>query len=227
MKAFVALLALLPLPIIILNSFGWIVASIWLLSAGLWKPIIICLGVAVLGPMMIAVAMLPGMIFAVPSSVAIERGNFATGFFLAIPTIFYTTALMVAWSYFFLTRFLMMGPVELHTPLLILSYTAAISPWAYAASQEEKSTQGNGSMNFSSFSVAILMISYIIAISCRIFTGMTIMNCDLIIIVGMSIEIILHLIFIIAFIPEMQRQRKVNAMLDSYVSQSHNTDTIF
>ncbi len=120
----------------ILNFAGGIVGGIWLATIGQWH----LLGYGLVGiissSFLLGLALLPGMAFLVPASMAVERNRFVTaGCFAALGNI-WTYGVLTAWC---VGSFLLIVPAHKSGslwPYLLWSYSVATGPWTYMASRE-------------------------------------------------------------------------------------------
>ena len=75
MEAFARFLSVLAIPLGIINIFGGIISGIWLAILGKWGLIGYGLLAIIVSDMGLGIAMMPGLIFAAPAAVLIEKGN--------------------------------------------------------------------------------------------------------------------------------------------------------
>src|SRR5664280_2910275 len=131
-----AILVLLSLPIIILNFAGGVAGGIWLGILGKWHLLGYGLAAFICSSFLLGLALLPGMAFAVPATMAAERNRFlAAGCFAVLGNI-WTYGVLTAWC---VGSFLLI--VSEHTsgslwPYLLWSYSVVTGPWTYLASRE-------------------------------------------------------------------------------------------
>ncbi len=167
MRSLSTLLAALSVPIGLLNMFGGIIAAIWLIYLGMWKPIGVSLGLLFVGTWILSFALMPSLIFALPAAKAAEKGHVGTAVFIGFFSMLYTAAVMVVWSFIIMKSYSHMGPESAQWPLLLLSYGAATGPWAYMASKEAQGADGSP---HSALWVFFLSVGYIIAAGARLFS---------------------------------------------------------
>jgi hypothetical protein len=156
-----AIVTLLFLPLMLLNSIGGVVAFVWLAILGKWS--IIGYGIAfMIGmPILFSIAQLPGMGFTLAASWFADK-KWRT---LMILTVFlgslWTSGLIVVWCIGVVVRHVNLAADTSLIPVLLWGYTVAIGPLAYMASKD-------GNNPFTAFQMLIaqvLVIGLEIAIS--------------------------------------------------------------
>ena len=75
MKALTALFTLVAIPLMLMNFCGGLVSGIWLAFFGEWRIIINGLLVGWFSTFAISIALIPSLLFALPTAKLIERGN--------------------------------------------------------------------------------------------------------------------------------------------------------
>ncbi|HUS71420.1 MAG TPA: hypothetical protein VMY06_00025 [Sedimentisphaerales bacterium] len=156
---FGATLISLTVPIMILNIFGGIVSGIWLAILGEWVEIIRGIGFIVVSGFLISFVLMPGLLFAGPAVIAMERGKKILGVFLGFLGVLYTYALMTIWCIWIMWLFVSSATESSIIPLLLWSYGVALAPWMWLA---QKDQQGGGN-EFSMLATFLAQISYIVA----------------------------------------------------------------
>lgn len=73
--ALVASFGALSVPLAILNMLGGIVSGIWLAFLGEWDPILSGLGFMIFSGFVIGFALMPGLLFAGPAMMFLEKGK--------------------------------------------------------------------------------------------------------------------------------------------------------
>jgi hypothetical protein len=187
MRSISTFLAALSVPIGLLNIFGGIIAAIWLICLGIWKPIGVSFGLLFVGAWILSIALMPNLIFAIPAAKAAEKGHVGTAVFIGFFSMLYTAAVMVVWSFNIMKTYSHMGPVSAQWPLLLLSYGAATGPWAYMASKESQGPHGNP---HSAIWMLFLSVGYAIAAGARLFSHAPFHTCLLILGICMIIGLI-------------------------------------
>jgi len=152
-------LTVLVIPIMILNILGGIVSGIWLAILGEWGEIIQGIIFMVISVFTISFALIPGLLFAGPAIIAIEKGKKFVGMFFGFLNLLYTVILITVWCIWIMWLFVSSASESSFIPLLIWSYGIAFAPWMYMAQKEQ---QGDGN-DASTFIIFFAQLSYIIA----------------------------------------------------------------
>jgi hypothetical protein len=141
-----SLLALVIIPLVLLNAFGGIASGIWLAVLGEWW----ALGYGLIGLLLshffLAFVLAPGLIILLaPAGILFEKQRP----FLALPLLLLGTAyiylVMTAWCLLAFVVFTTRADGETFWPLLIWSYGVALGPWVYMAQKEEQAGGGDTS----------------------------------------------------------------------------------
>jgi len=128
-------LAMIAAPLAFLNVFGGVASGIWLAVLGEWWAFgYIILGVAYVTvvPFVIAPA---GILLRASIAVLSERGGPLTRPLFFVGTA-YVHAITTAWCLFILYFIMRKAGIDTFWPLLIWSYSAALSPLSYLAIKE-------------------------------------------------------------------------------------------
>ncbi len=131
-----ALMAIIVVPLIVLNFTSGIVGGVWLGILSQW--LLIGAGVVymIASPLALGLAIMPGMIFAAPAAALADRGNVILAAVLALPSLAWTYVVLggscVLVTHFTTTAWIT-GPVW---PYLLWAYSAAIAPWAFMAQRD-------------------------------------------------------------------------------------------
>ena len=188
MKAFIVLLTLLSIPIALMNFFGGIISVIWLASLGEWRIMGIGLLIGLFGTFFISVALMPTLLFALPSAKLIERGNIPIGVTLAIPSTLYTAAVMAGWCYL-VFKFAFGLAAERHSiPILLWSYGVATGPWTYMAFKEDRGSASGASTMYAFF----ISIACLLMVLLRLIGGAEFSTCFTALIVVMVVAVVFH-----------------------------------
>jgi hypothetical protein len=133
-----AVLTALAVPLFVLNLLGGIVGAGWFLLLWQLRPVMV--GVLCLfSHMLLAIALAPSLVLAVPMSAAFERRRIGLVAFLSLIVHLYTYALIGTWCIIAFYAYLRMsGPGSL-VPGMLMAYSVATGPWAFMASKEEQS----------------------------------------------------------------------------------------
>lgn len=155
----VASFGALSVPLAILNMLGGIVSGIWLAFLGEWGPILSGLGFMIFSGFVIGFALMPGMLFAGPAMMFLEKGKKIIGAFFGFLSVLYTIGLLTVWCLYILDKFTLLADGSSLIPMLIWSYGVAMAPWIFLA---QKDQQGGGN-EWSIFTTFFAEISYVIA----------------------------------------------------------------
>jgi hypothetical protein len=131
-----AILSLLVLPLILLNTFGGIVAFIWLAILGKWS--IIGYGIAfMIGmPILFSIAQLPSMGFTLAASWFAEKNWRKLMVVFAFFGVLWTSALVVVWCVLMVFRHVNLTSDTSTIPVLLWGYAVAVGPLGYMASKD-------------------------------------------------------------------------------------------
>lgn len=157
--ALIASFRALSIPIAILNIFGGIISGVWLGILGEWSPIVSGIVLTVFSGLIISVALMPGMLFAGPGMMFIQKGKRIIGAFFGFLSVLYTIGLLTIWCLYILNKFMLLADSSSLIPMLIWSYGIAMAPWVFLA---QKDQQGGGN-EWSIFTTFFAEISYIVA----------------------------------------------------------------
>jgi hypothetical protein len=141
MQAFIAILFL---PLMLLNFVGGIVGYIWLVFLGEWSVIGIGILATVFGAFVCSVALAPGLLVSVPAVGMYSRGGVAriASFPLMLIGLAWTFAVMCVWAVWWFAYFMSAGVLSI-LPALLVAYSVATAPWVYMAQKEAQSGDGN------------------------------------------------------------------------------------
>jgi len=133
-----ALVALVAIPLALLNLLAGIAGCIWLAFEGEWGLIGIGLLYAFTGTFIVSLALLPTFLLIAPISAAAERGNTALAFFLGLPSMAWTYIVLFGSCFLFMSYAAALGRTPL-VPYLLWAYATALGPWSYMARKEAQS----------------------------------------------------------------------------------------
>jgi len=200
-----ALVALLMVPLMILNMLGGIVSGVWLGILGEWWAIGYGLAGLFLSHFLLAIALMPGMLLLGPAMFFFDKGKA----FLAAPFVFlgnlYTAALMAGWCLAVFVFFNSRANYDSHIPLLLWSYGAALGPWVYMAQKERQSGTEGGE----SISIFFAQVAYIIIALMAVFTRSSLLDLAVVFVGIMAVGLLVQ--FGIAF-AMIREQKKVGLM---------------
>ena len=157
--SFATSLTALTIPVMILNLLGGIISGIWLAILGEWGEILRGIGLILFSGFAISFALMPGLIFSIPATMAMKKGKKLLGIFIGSLNVLYTITLITVWCLWIMWFFVSSATKSSFIPLLIWSYEVALAPWMWLA---QKDQQGGGN-EFSIFTTFFAQISYILA----------------------------------------------------------------
>ena len=171
------------IPLMLVNTFGGVFSLIWLAILGEWG--IIGTGVLAMlaSGMTLGLAMMPGLIFAVPASTMLENGNKIGSYICGFLSLMYTYGLLIVWSVFVMTYFTNQASESSLVPVLFWSYSVATGAISFLTSKDIQG--GNDSSILPTF---LIQIAYLAVIIGTIFIGgMTLFSVICLFILIMSI----------------------------------------
>ncbi len=195
MESFARALSVLAIPLGVINMFGGIVSGIWLAILGEWGLIGYGILALILSGMGIGLAMMPGMIFAAPAVIMLEKGNKLGGYFFGFLSSLYTIIVLVAWCILVLIFHTKQASHESIIPVLIWSYGIATGPIAWLAQKDLKS--GN---EYAMVSTFFIQIAYLLAILGILLIGMSLLS--VLFLFGITMIIGLTVQFSMAYLTE-------------------------
>jgi hypothetical protein len=150
------ILQIIGISYLLFNALSGIVACIWLMVLGEWGAIGIGLVLAIGGHFLIGLAMMPGMILAIPI-VFFEKLKIKIAmYFFGLLSLAYTYLILSVWCIACLLYFENMAADGTDIPYLIWGYTVAFAPIAFLASKE----RDNEFTSFAAFTIkACLVVS--------------------------------------------------------------------
>ncbi|WP_271065391.1 hypothetical protein [Caulobacter sp. NIBR1757] len=133
-----ALLAILAIPIMLLNWLGGIVGFIWLIVLGDWATIGLGVAVLLVGTFAIGLALAPGMLVMAPMAALYERGRRTSALVIGALGLLWTYAVLTVWCVGMFTYMLSRAEGDSIIPYLLWGYGAATGPWTYMAHKESR-----------------------------------------------------------------------------------------
>lgn len=134
------LIAVFQLPIVLLNSLGFIISAIWLLVIGQWGSVVAGIVIAMVAPTLLAFAVLPGVLLAGPAVYFGNKGLTIGVYFFGFLASIFIYVLITTWCGGVTFYFLRDIPSNAFWPALIWSYGVATSPWSYMAQRDQSPT---------------------------------------------------------------------------------------
>jgi len=152
----------------VLNWFGDIVAGIWLLILGRWTALGIGLAALFLGWFVISLALMPGLLFAVPGMKCLQSGYRCGALFFIFLVNLWQAAIFMIWCLTILYLFRTMADTKSLFPILLWSYGTAISPLQYigskGAEERESANERSAARLTAATAVFFVSIAYIVTI---------------------------------------------------------------
>jgi len=185
------LVALLMIPLFVLNALGGVVAAIWLAILGEWGTIGIGLAVLVVGPFAIGLLLLPQMLFAGIGS--FWQSSRSAMLITMILSNIYTSVLLGFCCLYVLAFFVSNATSASLTPSLLWAYAVGTGPWAYLLSKEPDSSVGSTIATFFADLAFLVVIGLFLfareqaSYAVAIFSGMLGLSCLIQIGVGWSL----------------------------------------
>lgn len=142
-------IAIVSLPILLLNFLSGIVGGIWLAVLGEWRLLFIGLGVTFTGAFAIGFALMPSLIFALPLQSAVERRSISGVLFFLSLNLLWTYLLIAAWcvgAFYLISQNYTLSPA---LPYLLWAYSIAVGPWTFLAKKDAQT--GNTHAAFPTF----------------------------------------------------------------------------
>jgi hypothetical protein len=132
------LVAAAVVPLMFLNTFGAIIAGIWLAVLGEWSAIGLGLLAMFAGGILLGLAMAPGILFAAPTAYFVEKNIKVGAWFFGALSLLYTTTIIFIWCVICLFLFLKRANPDSFFPILLWSYGAATGPIAWLAQKDSQ-----------------------------------------------------------------------------------------
>lgn len=144
-------------PVVLLNMFGGLIGGGWLLYLGMWKPVVFGLCAILSGSLVLGFMLLPSIALVIPLGGAIERGSIIAATIAVLVSVVFIKVVMTIWSLGVFDLFLMKSKQEAIIPLLLWSYTVAVTPWGTMARYDQQTNPDS----FSAVSTAFLAVACI------------------------------------------------------------------
>jgi hypothetical protein len=160
-----ALIALLVLPLMLLNFLGGIVGGIWLIVLGEWGALGIALAALVFGVIVCSFALMPGMLATAPAILMYGKGGAAriVSYPLMLVGLLWTFAVMSAWALWWFAYFLKRADPSSVVPMLLIAFSVATGPWAYMAQKEAQGGNEHSSLTTFFLQLACAVIFVMLA----------------------------------------------------------------
>jgi hypothetical protein len=190
MKAFLAFISAVTIPLVFLNLLGGIVSGIWLAIIGEWG--IIGLGILffIVSIFGLSFVLIPALLLSAPTVYCSEKGKtFPMLCFITLSNL-YVIAVITVWCCGILYLFAKGATSSSLLPRLIWSYGVAIGPWAYMASKEQQSGEGFGPL----LAVFLAELAYVVVIFMVIFSPVTLLQALKVFAGFMSIGLVIQIV---------------------------------
>jgi len=148
-------MAILLLPIILLNFLGGIVAGIWLIVAGQWALVVGAFISIIVSYWILSLLLAPTLLIAAPLAWAAKRGHSVLIVILGALVNLWTNALMLLYgvgSFLFVFSHYEDG---MRLPYLLLAYAVATGPWLYMAQGESRSGDSGSGTTLPAFGLCL------------------------------------------------------------------------
>lgn len=160
-----AMLTALFFPLLVLNSFGGLIAAIWLAILGEWRIIFSGLVLIFFSSFALSFLLTPGWFFSNLAARFAEQRKKIVALSIGSLTAIYTMSVLIAFSLAILFDFTQRAAISTPLlPVLLWAYTAAMAPFAFMASKENnpQSTQmcNTSQLAFSINIVGILFFNF-------------------------------------------------------------------
>lgn len=146
MGALVKLVAILAVPLSLLNMLGGIISGIWLAILGKWGVIGYGILSMFVSAFALGFALLPGTLLAAPAVLMYEKGIKIGLYFFSLLGSLYTAAIITIWCIAILYFFAHESDSNSFIPTLIWSYGVAIAPLTYMTQKESQGGGGEASI---------------------------------------------------------------------------------
>ena len=192
-----SLMAIIAVPLSLLNWFGGIASLVWLLILGEWG--LIGYGIlSILGAgIFLSIVLMPALLFAAPSA-AFERKNIKIGaYFFALLSEIYTIGVLSIWCIAIFVYHISQATPDSIFPVLVWSYSVATGPIVWLASKDLQSGD-----QYAMVSTFFIQIAYLLSILSILLLGFSLTYLFIIFTLMMTVAIIFE--FSISQIEEMQ-----------------------
>lgn len=145
------IIALIFVPIMLLNSVGGVVGGIWLIINGNWSFALSAFLVSVVGGWVIGLVLWPTLLLAMPIQRLAEKNKYVLVYMIAFLSSLWLHVVITVWcvSAFWWALGQYAGGSVI--PYLLVAYAVATGPWVYMAAQEAKAGGGDSSAATSIF----------------------------------------------------------------------------
>lgn len=211
MKALMGLIAVLSVPLMILNMLGGLVSGIWLAILGEWGAIGFGILLLFVSHWLLAFALMPSMpLYVLAAHCAGKGKTFGLFCFSALGSLYIYT-LITVWCCGILYLFVKDATVSSLIPLLIWSYGAATGPWGYMAYKDRDSA---GEFSGSAIATIVSQFAYIVLMLLVIFTPLTVLGAIKVFGGVMLVGLVVQMSVAVMFQKEQKRLVEQSSTLD-------------
>ncbi len=139
------IISLLSIPVTLLNFGGGIIGGIWLAVLGKWGLLGIGVASMFISSFGLGLILMPGMLFAMPGALALERGKYVVGILCLLAGNLWTFVVMTVWSvgcFYVVFNNYYNGDGSVW-PYLLGAYSMATGPWTYMAARGGRDETGS------------------------------------------------------------------------------------
>lgn len=137
-----ALMALITVPLAVLNMFGGIISGIWLMVLGHWGQFALGIAILVGGSTLLGLVTMPSFPLQIGGATLMKQGKAISGSLLMLLAGLWTYFVIYIWCG--VTFSTMAGGADGHMiPSALWGYANAVGPWSYMASKGGKEETGS------------------------------------------------------------------------------------
>jgi hypothetical protein len=202
MRLLMKLISALGNALLLINLIGPVGAAIWLAVLREWRMLGQGILVALVGGLLLSIAMLPGLLLDVPAVLFCKRRNKAGFYFFGFLSLCYTLGVLTLWCIAVLTFFVRHASQSSFIPALIWSYGSAIAPVAWLA-EKDREARSTGAM----ISTFFCEIAYLLVVLTSLVTRVSPFELSLLLFgVFMLIALILESSMVVEEYKELPRE---------------------
>jgi len=196
MEIFARLFSIAVIPLGILNALGGVVAFIWLAFLGEWGSIGYGFAGLFGGTFLIGIAMMPGLIFAIPAVELEQKGYKLSAALIGMLSAIYTAAVITLWCMGMLYFFVERANHSALIPSLLWTYTVSTAPIAFMAQKES----GSGGGEFALISSFFTQVAFVVTVVTGYFLSSSLIELLIVFAAIMGISVLLQ--FFIAYLQQ-------------------------
>jgi hypothetical protein len=203
MKALMALVTALSIPLMILNMLGGVVSGRWLGVLGEWSIIGAGILVFFVSTGLLGFALMPSLLLTAPATYCAENGKTAGLVFFGALSSVYILGLITAWCCGVLYLFVKDASAGSLIPRLLWSYGLATGPWTYMAAKDAQGGESFASM----LATFLAQLAYVTIIFLVIFTPVTIVEAVKVFAAFMTVGLVVQMALAVLIQKEIQQSR--------------------